>query len=339
MEGLAGAALVALVLSDVFRTVVLPRPARRGLRLGPPLRSGALRVWKAVIRRLSPEARAIMLGTLGPLLIVTELVVWVALLILGYGLLLHALGDGVRPVPGFMDALYAAGGSFLTLGMASPQEAVSVPVRLVVLIAAGSGLTVVTLVVTFLLSVQEALQRREALVLRLRARTGPKPSGLAVLDTHARLSEEHQATLREFFADWEAWCADVLLTHRAFPILAYFRSNDEDCGWLAALGAVLDAAALVKTMSHDGSAEHAVLCHIMGTRLVQELAEQFRLQPDGPDDVGRDRFVAVLRRLEQSGYDAGGDDAAWERFQPLRSQYHPALQGLLDRFDVAGEGW
>ena len=234
-----GAALVGLVLSDVFRTVVLPRPARRGLRLGPPLRAGALRVWKALMRRLPPEARDTMLGTLGPLLVVAELTVWVGMLVLGYGLLLHALGDGMTPAPGYADAFYAAGGSFLTLGVASPQEAVSAPVRFVVLLAGGSGLTIVTLVVTFLLSVQGALQQREALVVRLRARTGPTPSGRALLDTHARLSEEHEGTLREFFTAWEEWCADVLLTHRAFPILAYFRSNDEDCGWLAALGAVL----------------------------------------------------------------------------------------------------
>lgn len=335
LEGLGGAALVAVVLADVFRTVVLPRASGRALRLGPPLRRLALRGWLTLAPLRRPDARHATLGLLGPLLIVAELVVWVVLLVVGYGLLLHALGDGMKPEPGLVDALFAAGSMFMTLGLSSPQEAVSGPVRLVMVLAAGSGLTVVTLVVTFLLSVQEALHRRESLVLRLRVRTGPHPSGAALLDTHMRLAAEHDAAMREFFASWEEWSADVLLTHRAFPVLAYFRSHDEDCEWLAALGAVLDACAVVVATRHDGSAEHAALCHAMGARFVRELAEQFSLEyADGPD-MARDTFEDALRRLG----DGFGTEGAWERFAPLRAEHHPPLAALMRRFGVAPEGW
>ena len=92
-------------------------------------------------------------------------------------------------------------------------------------------------------------------------------------------------------------------------------------------------------MKHDGSVEHAALCHRVGTRLVQELAEQFGLPVDKTAGIERDTFAAALRRLERSGYAAGGDDATWEQFRLLRSEYHPALQALLHRFGVAGEGW
>ena len=337
VEGLCGAILVTLVLTDVFRSVILPRAADRSFRVAPLFRGPALQAWLAFARRRPAHRRHGLLGILGPLLLVGELVAWVGLLILGYGLVLHALGSGIKPEPGFGDALFAAGSAFMTLGLSAPQEAVSGVVRVVVIITAGSGLTVVTLVVTFLLSVQEALQAREMLVVRLRARTGPKPSGPAILETHARLAAEHDAALREFFAEWEAWSAQVLLTHRAFPILTYFRSHDEDCEWLAALGAVLDAAALVAATRHDGSAEHATLCHAMGTRLLRELADQFRLHPADAPDLDRAAFMSALRRLEQSGYAANED--AWDRFAPLRAQHHPPLVALMQRFGIAGEGW
>ncbi len=337
-EGLAGAGLVAAVLSDVFRSVVLPSATRRTLRVGPLLGMLLLPAWLAWTKR-QPATRHAVLGALGPLLLIIELVIWVTLLMLGYGLVLHALRSGIKPEPGLLDALYASGAAFLTLGL-SGQEAVTAPVRFVVILAGGTGLTIVTLVVTFLLSVQSALHRREVLVVRLRERTGPHPSGLTLLEQHAKLSREHDAALREFFKGWEEWSADVLLTHRAFPVLVYFRSTDEDCEWLTALGAVLDAAALAAVVQHDGAAEHAMLCHRMGARLARELADQFGMHPADTPGLDRAAFIAGLRRLERAGYCPGQDEAtAWGQFQTLRAGHQPSLQALTRRFGVAAAAW
>ena len=177
---MAGAILVCVVLADVFRSVVLPRATRRTLRLGPLLGSSVLRGWLWWSRRRRRGHSS--LGALGPLLIVAELLIWVALLIFGYALLLHATA-GLKPDDGFGGALYAAASAFVTTGL-SGQEAGTGPARALVAIAGFSGLAVVTLVVTFLLSVHSALLRREALVLRLRARLGPAPTGLMLLESH-----------------------------------------------------------------------------------------------------------------------------------------------------------
>ena len=117
LEGLLGAGLVMLVLSDVFRSVVVPRATNPLLRLGPFFRRPVLRWWLLLAGR-----RHALLGILGPLLLVLELVVWVGLLIVGYGLLLHALGSGIKPEPGYEDALFAAASAFMTLGLSAPQE-------------------------------------------------------------------------------------------------------------------------------------------------------------------------------------------------------------------------
>ena len=338
LELLAGIAVVALVLSDVFRSVVLPRAAQRSLRLGPVLGTSVLRGVLAWARR-RPAKRHAVLGALGPLLIVIEMLIWAGLMIAGYGLMFHGLGDGLKPRGGYGDALYAAGSVFLTMGF-SGQEAVSPPARLIAVAAAFSGLAVVTLVVTFLLQVQTALQRREVLVLRLRARTGPRPSGVGILLAHARLDSESPDSLRGVFAAWEEWTADVLLTHRAYPVLVYFRSTDEDCEWLAALGAVLDAAALVMVMRHKGASEHATLCHRLGCRLTLELASQFGLRAPRAPALTEEAFLEALTALRGAGYDTGSDDAAgWDAMQRLRSRHMPPLLAVTDRFGIVEPTW
>jgi hypothetical protein len=187
LEILGGIALAALVLSDVFRSVVLPRPSVRTLRFGPWIAIGAMRAALRWTRRWPVTRRHDLLGALGPLLIVVEMLIWVALLIMGFGLLLDGLRGSLRAVVTFEDALYAAASALFTLGLPAGFEA-SRPARLVVGVGALSGLGVVTLTVAFLLGIQGAQAQREALVLRLRTRTGPNPSGLTLLLAH-RLEE------------------------------------------------------------------------------------------------------------------------------------------------------
>lgn len=337
IEAAVGLLVVGTVLSDVFRSVVLPRATRRTLRLGPALGSLMLRAWLRWAGA-KPTRRHAALGALGPLLIVMEMLIWVALLILGYAMLLQASG-GLRPTPSFGDALYGAASSFVTTGL-SGQEAATGLARLITAVAGFSGLAVVTLVVTFLLSVQGALLRREAAVLRLRARLGPGPSGVHLLETLYQLGPRRNEALPAFFEAWEAWAADVLLTHRAYPILCYFRSTDEDCGWLAALGAVLDAAALLAVMQNEDAGEHAVVCHRMGSRLIADLARQFMIRAPFAPGLDRAAFYAAIERLEAAGYRTDrARELMWPEFGQLRSHYLPPLTAMAQRLGEKAMAW
>lgn len=303
-ETLAGLALVAVVLADVFRSLVVPRPSARTLRLGPWIAIGAMRGALRLTRQRRRPQRHELLGALGPALLVAELLIWVAVLILGFGLLLDGLRSDFKQVDSLADAAYIAASAMFTLGLPSGFEATG-PARIVVAIAALSGLGVVTLTVTFLLAIQGALTERGKLVLRLRARTGPHPSGLVILLAHARLGEEHPPTLVEFFGGWEEWSAAVLLTHRAFPILCYFRSTDPDCEWLAA-----------------------------------DLARQFKLRPDWSPELDEAAFRAAAARLREAGFGVrAAPDASWQRFSTLRAAYAPPLAALCDRFGVEPASW
>src|SRR5207302_1875975 len=92
-----------------------------------------------------------------------------------------------------------AGGSFLTLGVSDAK--VWGGARVVVIMAGLTGLAIVTVVATFLLSVQQALTRREVLVLSTLTTAGHPPSGLAILETYGLNGST--SALSELFHDWE----------------------------------------------------------------------------------------------------------------------------------------
>jgi hypothetical protein len=94
---------------------------------------------------------------------------WVAWLIVGYGLLLHALGWQLRPEPDNVGtALCFAGVSLLASGFGD-IVATEAPACLVTLIAAANGLGLFALVIMTLFTLYGSFQRRESAVVVLKA--------------------------------------------------------------------------------------------------------------------------------------------------------------------------
>jgi hypothetical protein len=98
IEFVAGLGLVLLVLSDIFRTILLPRPTVRALPLSPLLGRLFVPLWfKATERIKSTRLRQTARASLAPLLIILALLFWVALLVFGYGLMIHADSKDIGP--------------------------------------------------------------------------------------------------------------------------------------------------------------------------------------------------------------------------------------------------
>ena len=321
-------------MSDVFRSIVVPRPTQGALRLGPWLGHGLLALALRFGKRCSADRRHDALGALGPLLLVLTAVTWFSLIITGFALAMHATGRGFAPPLGSTDAVFTSASSFLTLGSIG-HEARSVQARTIVIGAGLCGFAIVPLVVTFLLNVQGALTQREQLVLRIGERDRRPPSGLGILTQYGRLGPGKWEAFERFLDEWDRWCAQVLITHRAFPVLAYFRSTDQECDWLAALGAVLDAAALVAVLGHGPAAERAVLCHRTGSRLARDLSVTFRCTMGEGVTLTKARFDDVCHALRHSGY-AGLDDqsALFDAFAKLRAGHEPTIGTLCNHFGV-----
>src|SRR5262249_10559573 len=202
------------------------------------------RLWRWIGLRISAaERRETFLGTYGALAVILLLVCWIAGLVVGYGLLLDGLRDEVKPVPENLgSSLYFAGTSLLTPGLGD-FVALGGWARLVSLAAAATGLGIFAATLTLLYTLYGSFQRREVAVVVLEAGAGAPPSGVTLLETYALAGILDD--LPKVFADWQAWAAEVLDSHLAYPLLAYFRSSHDNDSWVSSLGAVMDAATLV----------------------------------------------------------------------------------------------
>ena len=322
-----GLLVLAWIAWDIFQTVVVPRPTPTRVRLARHLTRRLWALWRLRAQRArDANDRERMLGSFAPLLVVLLVAGWIVGLCIGFGLLLWALRDEIKPVPDLFAAVYQAGVSVLTIGYGDivAQGTLS---RLVELIAGGMGLFTVALGITYLFSLYGSLQRRERLVTTLDARAGAPPSGVELLATHARLGLVDD--LARVLSDWEAWAADVLDTHTAYPILIFFRSSHDSESWISALGAVLDAATLVSTTLEDGPLGQATLTLQVGTHCVEDLSRFLGFGGDGPAMVERAEFDEARGRLAEVGLTLRADaDDAWARFAEVRSRYAAPLNRM-----------
>ncbi len=56
----------------------------------------------------------------------------------------------------------------------------------------------------------------------------------------------------EYLSGWEVWAAELMETHLAYPVLAYFRSQHVNQNWLSAMCTILDASALTIALRSPG---------------------------------------------------------------------------------------
>jgi hypothetical protein len=341
VELIAGVFVVFIMLFDVFLTVVVPRrtPALgRVTRVSGNLVPILWRVWRRVGLGIgSAQGREGFLGTFGSVVFVVLLIVWVAGLIFGYGLILDALRAQIRPEPENLGAsVYFAGVSLLTLGFGD-IVAVGGGARLATLVAAASGLGLFALVITFVFTLYSTFQRREVAVVVLEAGAGAPPSGVNLLETYALLGILDD--LPRVFADWQAWAAEVLDTHLAYPILAYFRSSHDNDSWISSLGAVMDAATLVLTTIEGGPNGWAKLSRAVGGHCLEDLVIAFRLEAELEIGLERSEFDEARRRLEQAGYSLRDADESWMSFSRLRMEYAGRVNALARYWATPPAQW
>lgn len=338
LEVILGIAVVFYILNDVFQSVVVPRPTPARYRLTRWVVRPGWRAWRAIgLRTSSSGERERLLGVFAPLVVVVLLLLWLSGLILGYGLIFYGLRAQLHPVvQDFPTALYFAGTSVLTIGFGD-FVATSGLARLLALTAGGTGLGTIALAISFLFSLYASFQRREILIVTLDARAGAPPSGVNLLETMAKLGMVDD--LPRFFSEWEKWGAEVLDSHLAYPVLAYFRSSHDNESWVSSLGAVLDATTLILTTVLDGPRGPAKMMFAMGTHLVEDLARFFRIESDHDPGVERYEFDQARERLAAAGWSLLGPEESWAAFSRLRAQYAVALNNMAKWWAAPPTQW
>ena len=129
------------------------------------------------------------------------------------------------------------------------------------------------------------------------------------------------------FREWEVWAAQVLDSHLAYPILAFFRSSHDNESWISSLGAVLDASVLVQTAIDDVPRAPAEMMFKMEEHLVGDLGNFLRFDFTSEPGVERFEFEQARERLAAAGFHFTRSAAAWHGFTTRRGHYARRLNG------------
>jgi hypothetical protein len=318
-EGVLGTLLVLASLLDMFRGIITPRPVRGRLRVSRYLNPWLWRTCRWAAFRLPARYREDLLGSFAPFALVLLLISWLVLLLLGYGLLIDAFRSEVRPEPQtFTTSLYVAGTSLLTIGFGDfvPTHAAA---RAASLAAGATGLTTFALVVTFLFSLFQSFQRREAMIVATEAAAGAPPSGVTLLETFG-MGGVHE-DMAGLFRQWQLWSSGVLDSHPSFPVRTYFRSSHDNDSWVSSLGAMMDAASLVLTTIEDGPTAWAKMFRWVGGHCIEDITQYFGLEDEHYVGVELYEFQEARRRLARAGWMLCDEEPSWEAFQRVRAEY------------------
>jgi hypothetical protein len=336
-----GVLVIFAALNDVFQTAIVPRAVGRRLRVGYYVWRWAWYVWPKVAWRIAAgdaERREDLLALFAPAMLMVLPIIWLGLLIVGFGAIFWSLRHGISPaLHTFLDGAYFAGTSITTIGFGDIVGR-SFGARFFSILAAATGLGLFSIITAFLFSLFGSFQARETFVVLLGARTGVPPSGVDLLTVAGHGGTT--ANLPTLMIDAQRWVAQVMESHLAYPALAYFRSSHDYQSWVGTLGTLLDAATLLITTIDDYGHGQARVLYDLGRHATHDLAGHLGIEWSGTaPGLERSEFERACRRLGDAGYRIGDTDAAWHRFAALRGAYAPQLDGLARFFAIPPLQW
>jgi len=339
LAGLAGIIVFALVTSEAFEVMLLPRRVRRSLRFVRFFFRGTWACWSLVANRMRRgTVRDGFLSLYGPLSMIFLLSSWGIGLIAGLGLLQWALQkDSPHPLT-LLNAFYFSGSSFFTVGYGDvvPTTPLS---KMLAVCEAFSGLAFIAVTIGYLPVLYQLFSRREAEVIQLDARAGSPPTAVALLCRHAEQEaiDELQALLKV----WERWCALLVESHLSYPMLSYYRSQHDNQSWLAALTAVLDCCVLILTGLTGVRTFGARMTFAMARLAIVELCRVFHLKPEihRPSRLDSGEFERVKQELLDAGLSFSADENPEGKLSELCATYEPFLFALSDHFLLELPGW
>lgn len=356
LAGIAGVALLLVVLWDAFEVFLLPRRVTRRFRFARLYYHLIWGPWAWLGDRLGDRhRRESWLSFFGPLSILGLAIGWAVALVIAFALLYWGFAP-TPPESRLASDLYLSGTTFFTLGLGDvlPSTALA---RFFAVLEAGTGFGFLAVVIGYLPVLYAGFSRREASITLLDARAGSPPSAAELLRRHSPAAPQ----LALLLAEWERWAAAVLESHISYPVLAYFRSQHDNQSWLAALATILDASALVLAgaccapaavaafappganpstvrpplpgpgeAGLSGALRQAHLTYAMGRHVVVDLTQVFGVPPlaSVPDRLPNEELARVQLLFGAQGLPWRDPEQAAARLSALRQTYEPYLAAL-----------
>ena len=341
--------LVALVvLGSALKTVVLPQEGN------PRLSQFVFAlVYRLLVHRWREDREARSLRRLyAPVALVSLPLVWMILMMLAFTAVYWGTYD-----LSWSRAFEISASSLTTMGFAEPNGAGRIWIAFV---EATIGLGLVALLISYLPTIYSAYNGREKGTNRLRPIAGSPPNATEFLQSLRRIGSFDIPDLWRNSADW---MLDLEQTHTAFPILSYFPESDTEQSWVATVGTVLDASALVFSVADVDVDEvfadvqkGPLTVLVYGLPLIVRIAraanvplppaarlQDLMARSDEPAptlSVTRDEYNAAMASV--SGildFEPGREEEAWRRFAWIRSAYDPALRALAGVTLAAPAPW
>jgi hypothetical protein len=261
-----------------------------------------------------------------PLSLLALVPVWLTLITLGYTLMFWATG-----IPTWFDAFKTSGSALLTLGFAPVDGLLRTTLSFT---EAMIGLIMVALLIAYLPTMYAAFQRRELAVTLLEVRAGKPPSAVEMIERYYRI--HGLENLGQMWQTWEQWFADIEESHTSLPALNFFRSPTPDRSWVTAAGAVLDAAALSRSILDISKDARADLCIRAGFLALRRIVDFYKFRhnanprfPNDPISIRREEFDEVYNRLASQGVPLKPDrEQGWLDFAGWRVNYDIVLLAL-----------
>ncbi|MCA1616539.1 MAG: potassium channel family protein [Acidobacteria bacterium] len=355
-----GVLLLLLVAYDVYSTILDDRP-----RVGPISDTLNRAVWhagRAAASRLGRAGRHRLLNLLGPLLLPVLLVFYIVFVAAGFALIYYphmhakfAVSHGAAGAPWF-DSFYFSGVTLTTVGYGDIAP-LARSMRLVALFESASGIALISLSITYLIAVYQALERKRTVALSF-YHQAEEGANVASFVAHHFVGGRFYGiidVLRPAARDLHG----LLESHVEHPIIHYFhpvrvykslpRILFLTLETAAVLRACLDAEAYPETCNHpEVRTLEASSRHVLG-----EFTTSLGLAGGGrtggaetfeESSRWRKRYEQTIRRLRQSGIATRRDEAAgWEEYRAKREEWESPLKRFADYLgydwdEVTGDG-
>jgi hypothetical protein len=343
-----GALLALVVLGSALKTVVLPQK-------GNPRLSGFVfaLVYRLLVRRHRNDPLSAALRRMyAPVALVSLPLAWMILMMLAFSAVYWGTG-GLT----WSNAFESSVSSLTTMGFDEPHGIGRIWIAF---IQATIGLGLVALLISYLPTIYSAYNGREKGANRLRPIAGTPPTAPDFIRSLRRIGSFETPEVWRNAADW---MLDLEQTHTAFPILSYFPESDTDQSWVATVGTVLDASALVFSVS-DVDVDEAfadvqrgpLTVLVYGLPVIVWIARAVNVplpahaklqdvmagaaEPAPETSITRAEYLAAMQSL--SGIldiEPGREEEAWRRFAWIRSAYDPALRAMAGVTLAAPAPW
>jgi hypothetical protein len=318
----AGAIMVLIAGVDVFLTVLY---ARSGTGLLSPQ---ANRLIWYLFRHTAARCghrRHTVLSFCGPVALITLPALWLLLFITGFALIIWpqlgnqvVAGHGDTPT-NFLSAFYYSGYSFSTLGTGDivPESNFH---RILMVFQSVIGFSFFTLIITYFLSLFEALRQRNNFSLSLHGKT----SGTADPSEYvARVAGDSELlAAQQQFTEMSTNLTEIAESHNFYPILQYFRLPEIQYGIPRILMISLDTISLFKSALNEeryykqlnSAAAEALwdsgirlMTHFAGTMLPKNSAVHFQIDHEMNHTQWRTHYYATLKKLQRQGVETRND--------------------------------